>query len=183
MFNRLFKKGNPPSPPKDAVDSSGLEVVEDDPDTAWSRWDEALALQDAERRGLEVNAGPLPTIAGQGTGSVGYADEPTQPMGLEDLTPEQRKNRALHVVELHHRRVANTIRTLWGYKECSLYINKLIMNGEDGKGHARAGFNHEAVEAMLALTNLHDELFGAFDPHEGTGFGDLSVRTGWDGLR
>jgi hypothetical protein len=104
-------------------------------------------------------------------------------MGLDDLTPEQRKNRALQVVEMHHRRIANTIRTLWGYKECSLYINKLIMEGEDGKGHARAGFNQDAVDAMLQLTNLHDELFGSFEPSQGTGFGDFTVRTGWDGLR
>jgi len=179
MFNRLFGKKNPANPPKDAVDSRGLEVVEDDPDTAWSRWDEALALQDSRHGDL----GPLPDISAGATGSVGYADEPTQPMGLDDLTPEQRKNGALQVVELHHRRIANTIRTLWGYKECSLYINKLIMEGEDGKGHARVGFNQDAVDAMLTLTNLHDELFGHFEPREGTGFGDFSVRTGWDGLR
>ncbi len=179
MFNRLFGKGNPPNPAKDAVDSRGMEVVEDDPDTAWSRWDEALALQDSKLG----DTTPLPDISGTGTGSVGYADEPTQPMGLDDLTPDQRKNRALQVVEMHHRRIANTIRTLWGYKECSLYINKLIMEGEDGKGHARAGFNQDAVEAMLTLTNLHDELFGRFEPSQGTGFGDFTVRTGWDGLR
>ncbi len=179
MFNRLFGKSNSTNPPKDAVDSRGLEVVEDDPDTAWSRWDEALALQDSDLR----DPGPLPDISGQSTGSVGYADEPTQPMGLDDLTPEQRKNRALQVVEMHHRRIANTIRTLWGYKECSLYINKLILEGEDGKGHVRVGFNQDAVEAMLKLTNLHDELFGHFEPNAGTGFGDFTVRTGWDGLR
>lgn len=179
MFNRLFGKSNPANPAKDAEDSRGLEVVEDDPDTAWSRWDEALALQDSKLGDLA----PLPVISGSGTGSVGYADEPTQPMGLDDLTPEQRKNRALQVVEMHHRRIANTIHTLWGYKECSLYINKLIMEGDDGKGHARVGFNQDAVVAMLELTNLHDALFGHFEPEHGTGFGDFSVRTGWDGLR
>ena len=51
---------------------------------------------------------------------------------------EQKKAEALAVVEQHHQRIANTIRTLWGYKECSVYINKLIMNGGDGMGNARS---------------------------------------------
>lgn len=180
MFSRLFSKNNPSASlfKKEAVDSRGLEVTEDDPDTAWSRWDEALAEQDSKLLGL-VSSAPLPVVPG----IVAMGDEPTQPMGLDELTPEQRKNRALQVVEMHHRRIANTISTLWGYKECSLYINKLILEGEDRQGHARAGFNKDAVDAMLVLTNLHDELFGHFDPHEGTGFGDFTVRTGWDGLR
>jgi hypothetical protein len=180
MFSRLFSKNNPSASlfKKEAVDSRGLEVTEDDPDTAWSRWDEALAEQDSKLLGL-VPSAPLPVVPG----IVAMGDEPTQPMGLDELTPEQRKNRALQVVEMHHRRIANTISTLWGYKECSLYINKLILEGEDRQGHARAGFNKDAVDAMLVLTNLHDELFGHFDPHEGTGFGDFTVRTGWDGLR
>lgn len=181
MFSRLFGKSDPAdnAPKKDATDSRGLEVTEDDPDTAWSRWDEALAEQDSRFSGLAPSSVPLPEVPG----IVAMGDEPTQPMGLDELTPEQRKDRALQIVEMHHRRIANTIRTLWGYKECSLYINKLILEGEDRQGHARAGFNKDAVDAMLALTNLHDELFGHFEPDHGTGFGDFTVRTGWDGLR
>jgi hypothetical protein len=84
-------------------------------------------------------------------------------MGLQPVTPAERKNTALDTVELHHKRIANTIRTLWGYKECSVYINKLIMAGGDGMGHARVGFNQEAVEAMLVLSDLHDAEFGPPD--------------------
>lgn len=94
-------------------------------------------------------------------------DEPTIPIPLEQLTLEQRKEAALAVVELHHHRIANTIRTLWGYKECSVYINKLIMAGGDGMGHARVGFNQEAVQAMLALSDLHDSEFGPPDTPSG----------------
>lgn len=94
-------------------------------------------------------------------------DEPTIPIPLEQLTLEQRKEAALAVVELHHHRIANTIRTLWGYKECSVYINKLIMAGGDGMGHARVGFNQEAVQAMLALSDLHDAEFGPPDSIRG----------------
>jgi hypothetical protein len=73
---------------------------------------------------------------------------------------------------LHHRRIANTIRTLWGYKECSIYINKLIMAGGDGMGQSRVGFNQDAVQAMLALSDIHDAQFGA--PETGGGLG-LSI--------
>jgi hypothetical protein len=76
------------------------------------------------------------------------------------------------MVELHHRRIANTIRTLWGYKECGVYINKLIMSGGDGMGHARVGFNQEAVEAMLVLSDIHDAEFG---PPENSGGLGLSI--------
>ena len=89
---------------------------------------------------------------------------PTAPAPFDTgLTLEQRKNIALETVERHHQRIANTIRTLWGYKECSVYINRLIMAGGDGMGHARVGFNQEAVEAMLALSDIHDEEFGPPD--------------------
>ena len=39
------------------------------------------------------------------------------------------------------------------------------MNGGDGMGHARIGFNQDAAEAMLILADLHDALYGAnLDP-------------------
>jgi hypothetical protein len=46
-----------------------------------------------------------------------------------------------------------------------LYINKLIMEGDDGMGHARSGFNPQAAQAMLVLADLHDTLFGAREAH------------------
>ena len=86
----------------------------------------------------------------------------TEQMSLEPEPPSliARKNEALDTVERHHQRIANTIRTLWGYPECGAYINKLIMAGGDGMGHARVGFNQDAVEAMLELSDLHDAEFG-----------------------
>ena len=90
---------------------------------------------------------------------------------------------ALDIVELHHHRIANTIRTLWGYKECSVYINKLIMNGGDGMGNARIGFNQEAADAMMVLADLHDAEFGPADGGGGLGFSDSSFHTGYNGHR
>ena len=178
MLSRFFGKGNrsAESPPKEAKDTRGLEVVEDDPDTAWSMWDSALAEQDSKQlqapadvavsdaaNAVIVNNKPI-------TPQPSEFDASTQPMTLDELSLEQRKERALQVVELHHRRIANTIRTLWGYKECAIYINKLIMSGGDGMGHARVGFNQEAVQAMLALADIHDAQFGAADDDGGLGF-------------
>lgn len=168
MFSGLFGKGDKDgkAPPKDAVPARGLEVIEDDPDTAWGLWDSALAEQDS-RFQQEATApasaavplagadNPLPTL------EIDIGNATTQPTALEDMTPEQRKEAALKIVESHHQRIANTIRTLWGYKECSVYINKLIMNGGDGMGKSRIGFNQEAAEAMLVLADIHDSLYGA----------------------
>jgi hypothetical protein len=57
------------------------------------------------------------------------------------------------------------------------------MDGGDSKGNARMGFNQDAAAAMMVLSDLHDELFGVMQSGSGTGFGDFSVRTGYDGLR
>ncbi len=188
MFSNFLGKDKKPaeSQTKDAVDSRGLEVVEDDPDTTWSLWQSAVAEQDSRFSGLP-DQDPLPDLS--------HAFLPTTPQpllgdGATDAqgaqrarTPGQRKEDALQVVELHHHRIANTIRTLWGHKECSEYISKLIMDGGDSKGNARMGFNQDAAAAMMVLSDLHDELFGVMQSGSGTGFGDFSVRTGYDGLR
>ena len=164
MLSRFFGKRDQAdqSPTKEAQDTRGLEVIEDDPDTAWSMWDSALAAQastpDPKAEADSPAQDPQPDFVIS-----------TEPMGLNQLSLEQRKSRALFTVEQHHQRIANTIRTLWGYKECSIYINKLIMAGGDGMGHARVGFNQDAVEAMLALSDLHDAEFGPPDTGGGMG--------------
>jgi hypothetical protein len=201
MFSRFLGKGNTPEPPVEAPDSRGLEVVENDPDTAWSLWDSALADQDsrfidlppitepaelaapspAELTSVKVNIPepePVPLAPVDVT-----IDVPTQPLGLSEMGNAQRMAAALEVVELHHHRIANTIRTMWGYKECSVYINKLIMNGGDGMGNARIGFNQQAADAMMVLADLHDAEFGSADTGDGIGFGDSSFRAGIHGHR
>jgi len=191
MFSRFRGKGDTPDPARDAPDSRGLEVKEDDPDTAWGLWDSALAEQDSRFVDLPpissaIPLTPEPSARSQAKAAEAFPDldRPTQPMGLEDATPAQRMKAALDIVELHHHRIANTIRTLWGYKECSVYINKLIMNGGDGMGNARIGFNQEAADAMMVLADLHDAEFGPADgAGGGLGFADSSFHTGYNGHR
>jgi hypothetical protein len=188
MFSNFFGKGKKsgPTPSKDVADPRGLEVVEDDPDTTWGLWESAVAEQDSrfsphsvshplpDASGAFLHTVPLPIMEGGSTGEPALARE---------RTAGQRKEDALQLVELHHHRIANTIRTLWGHRECSEYISKLIMDGGDSKGHARMGFNQEAAAAMMVLSDLHDELFGEIRSGGGTGFGDFTVRTGLDGTR
>jgi hypothetical protein len=188
MLKKFFGlgTGSDKTPPVDAQETRGLEVVEDDPDTAWSMWDSALADQDSrflEEPKTETAAAPNSQARPAAKNVDVDLEVPTQPLGLQEKSLEQRKNDALEVVELHHRRIANTIRTLWGYKECSAYINKLIIEGGDGMGHARVGFNQAAVEAMLALADVHDAMFGDFGQGIEPGLGTFNTRTGFDGSR
>jgi len=189
MFSRFLGKTHTPDPSTEAPDTRGLEVTEDDPETAWSLWDSALAEQDSHLVGLpsissDIPLSPEPRARSSAavTEAYPYLEIPTQPLGLENATPAQRMKTALDIVELHHHRIANTIRTLWGYKECSVYINKLIMNGGDGMGQARIGFNPEAADAMMVLADLHDAEFGAVDGGGSLGFAD-SLNTGISGHR
>ena len=178
MFSRFFGKRDKSkdSLTKEAQDTRGREVIEDDPDTARSRWDRDVKAQEgrtppsvtsatASGSSKPVIRPPYPVIAAMPAPEEVQLDFilPTANMELQQSTAADSKNAALETVERHHKRIANTIRTLWGYKECSVYINKLIMAGGDGMGHARVGFNQEAVEAMLLLSDLHDAEFGPPD--------------------
>jgi hypothetical protein len=201
MFSRFLGKGDAPEPPVEAPDSRGLVVVEDDPDTTWSLWDSALAAQDSRFSDLPVISEfaelAVPSVADWASVKVNIPepkpeplpeldvnlDVPTQPLGLTEMGSAQRMAAALDVVELHHHRIATTLRSLWGYKECGAYINKLIMNGGDGMGNARVGFNQQAVDAMMVLADLHDTEFGAVDTRSDTGFGDSSFQAGIHGHR
>jgi hypothetical protein len=176
MFSGFLGRGKKPEGPPEAVDSRGLEVVEDDPDTTWGLWESAVAEQDSKFSGL-----PAIDPSFQNTTPMGLQE--TQALSREERTLEQRKDDALLTVELHHHRIANTIRTLWGYKECSDYISKLILAGGDGMGHARMGFNQDAANAMMLLAEIHDAQFGVAEPKGGTGFSDSVMGTGWQALR
>jgi hypothetical protein len=188
MFSRFLGKGGKAETPSegDNVPSRGLEVIEDDPETVWGLWETAVAEQDSRLTPLpSVPAAPEPAAppssvpaAAAEPGFAAEADAPTQPMALADKSLAQRMEDALQTVEGHHPRIANTLRTLWGYPECSAYINKLIMNGGDGMGHARIGFNQEAVAAMMALSDLHEAQFGRSDSGGELGFADPAVRNG-----
>lgn len=165
----------------------GIEVVEGDPETVWGMWDQASAAQQnavreasADRRNalrqrvlVEAVAPPKPVRKALHTVLSGplppafavpamdqHEFEPTRPMDEKDKSLNQRAYEALDTIEMHHARIGKTLRTMWGYPECSEYIAKLLMSGTDDTGNARVGFHHDAVTAMLGLGDLHDAIFG-----------------------
>ncbi len=99
------------------------------------------------------------------------------------MTLIQRQEAALQAVARHHPRVAQTIRSLWGYQECSNYLNELVLSGSDNKGQQRQGFNPEAAQAMMALTDLHDRAFGAKLQSASAQEKEVAYRSGWDRIR
>ena len=191
MFERFRPKKDQPAPPDSKLNSQlprGMEVEEvSDPETGWGMWDEATAAQELHSRSgdsLPANAESAPAA---------YKDMPppsfegfpnehgasTQPMPLEEKTLAQQAEDALGIIELHHARIAKTIRVMWGYKECSTYIDKLLMTGYDDTGNARMGFHQEAVNAMMILGDLHDQIFGFAQSTEFGGF-DGALGSGMD---
>ena len=164
----------PPTTPADNPASlGGIEVVVDDPETSWGLWNQAVA-------------GLAPAISSKTTDTQPAALEAfmgTRPMGLEDKTPEQRNNDALAVIEGPHRKIADAIRATWGFRECEGYINKLVLSGSDGMGQTRVGFNPLVIDALMALSDLHESQFGRMAQEEELGFADSTVRSGLDGVR
>lgn len=158
---------------KKVVSTRGLEVIEDDPDTAWGLWDNALADMDSKFGLLPSEEAVVATSRPprKETLPVELEDLDTRPMELTEKTPEQRMNDALQTIEIHHPRIANSCRNLWGDREFSAYITKLIMSGGDGMGRARVGFNQNAVDAMMELSELHDMQFGTGTNESGRGIG------------
>lgn len=190
MFERFRPKKDQPAAPDGKIGASlprGFEVKEDDPETGWGMWDEATAAQELRLRSGEAIASgdplapaaqtepPPPSLAGLPS----EQGPSTQPMELEEKSLAQRAEDALATIELHHARIAKTIRVMWGYKECSAYIAKLLMTGYDDTGNARMGFHQEAVNAMMILGDLHDQIFGFEQSTEFGGF-DGTIGTGLD---
>lgn len=79
----------------------------------------------------------------------------TRPLPLHELPRQVGIDNALGIIERRHARIANAIRMFWGTRDCVEYIQKLIMSGGDGFGHARVGFKPEVVTALMSLATLH----------------------------
>ena len=131
----------------------------------------------------DLLAGPGFGVAGDTQPLALETDVATQPMSLDDKSPERRKTDALALIGQHHPKVVAAIQATWGFKECAAYLNKLVLNGSDDSGHSRLGFSPQVIEALMGLTQLHEVQFGQLDKPEELGFGDYSVRAGLDGAR
>ena len=72
-------------------------------------------------------------------------------------------------MQRRHSRIATTLSSLWGHRECADYMNRLIMESADVRGNTRVGFHAETIQALLELYELHDTQFGPYDPGRGLG--------------
>lgn len=176
MFSWLRGKPEKDSkPPPEAVDSRGLEVIEDDPETVWSMWEDAVAVQDSK-----FSASTMGDLASEASGRPANTNTPpdaadTEPLSLADLkafeqattepavSRKQRLNAAMHVLDIHQKRVAGTVRQLWGHKECGLYLHRLITHGEDGMEFSQDLLHQELVDALTVLYELHQARHGDKD--------------------
>jgi hypothetical protein len=86
-------------------------------------------------------------------------DLATRPMELQELPKDCRMQQAMNVIGRDYKRIQTVIDSLWGYRECGEYLQKLIMSSGDPDGHNRMGFKSEVVTAMFVLSDLHDEQF------------------------
>ena len=80
-------------------------------------------------------------------------------MELQELPKDCRMQQAMNVIGRDYKRIQTVIDSLWGYRECGEYLQKLIMSSGDPDGHNRMGFKSEVVTAMFVLSDLHDEQF------------------------
>ena len=89
---------------------------------------------------------------------INYLEEDvaTRPMGLHEFPKQARIDREMAVVIQHHDRIAKAIGTFWGHRDCTEYLQKLILSGGDGAGKARVGFKPVVLAALINLSELHE---------------------------
>ena len=79
----------------------------------------------------------------------------TRPLPLHELPTQVGIDMAMAVIDKHHERIGNAIRMFWGTRDCVEYMEKLVLSGGDGFGHARVGFKPEVVTALMSLITMH----------------------------
>ena len=89
---------------------------------------------------------------------INYLEEDvsTRPMGLHEFPKQARIDREMAVIASHHERIATAFNTFWGHRDCTEYLQKLILSGGDGAGKARVGFKPVVLAALINLSELHE---------------------------
>lgn len=83
-----------------------------------------------------------------------FEDEPP-PISKPPLCEEDVVAQAIKTVLSKHERIANTLKSIWGFQECADYLHKLVFNGSDPTDLKRVGFNPEVADALLQLSRIH----------------------------
>ena len=130
------------------------EVIESDPETGWGMWAEAITFQESQSR--ESYAATPPSQRAPFLKPVVPVVIKPPALGSSASTPERKKCEAMELLARDHKRIHDAIELMWGKRECSVYIQKLMMSGGDGMSRSREGFRLEAVAALLVLSDLND---------------------------
>ena len=112
-----------------------------------------------------------PPISGFPKLDADFMDAATRPMGLHEIPEPAQYERAIALLTRQHPRIAATITSIWGHKECGDYISNLMLSGGDGAGNHRVGFSDAASNALFSLNALHDRKFTASDATKVNPFG------------
>jgi hypothetical protein len=83
----------------------------------------------------------------------------TEPVTPDPQTLEQRFQTSMQIIARDYPRIHSAIESSWGHRECSRYIQELILSGGDGMGNSRVGFKVGTVAALMLLDELHDTQF------------------------
>lgn len=103
---------------------------------------------------------PLPPETGFPSLSWEEEDLDTRPMPLHERPLQARVDREMALIGEHHARVAHAIESFWGSRDCVAYIESLVLSGYK-EGEKRLGFKPEVLSALMTLTELHKQAFGA----------------------
>lgn len=83
-------------------------------------------------------------------------EEPSPRTSKPPLRGEDVIEQAIETVGTKHQRIANTLKSIWGYQECSDYLQRLVFDGADPADLTRAGFSAEVADAILLLSRIHE---------------------------
>ena len=126
-----------------------------------SGWDahiqpEGLAANHANQCFVETCPPPLTPI----DGVMPVARAPITPQTPLPQTIGQRFKRAMGVVQTDFPRIHDAIKSMWGTKHCTKYLQTLILNGGSGddKKNTRVGFKVDTFTALMMLYEMHDDI-------------------------
>jgi len=84
-------------------------------------------------------------------------DMDTRPQPLHEKPLQARIDHEMEIVARFNPRIAKSILTFWGHRDCVEYIQTLILSGgySDERQLKRVGFKAEVLSALINLAALH----------------------------
>lgn len=83
----------------------------------------------------------------------------TRPLPLHERPMQARVDMEMAMVAQYHVRIALAIETFWGHRDCTDYLQTLVLSGYK-EGEKRMGFKPDVLSALMTLAELHKQAFG-----------------------